>query len=81
MIGWQAAQAFAFSLRKPVIGIHHHEAHLYSPWIEGQPAQARFDLPAFVRHDFGQFIHQQKILDGNLGDGQNFIRAILYQGV
>ena len=33
MIGARAAQAMAFSLRKPFFGIHHHEAHLYSPWI------------------------------------------------
>ena len=24
----------AFALNKPFIGINHHEAHLYSPWIE-----------------------------------------------
>src|SRR5262249_25067412 len=33
LIGCKAAQALAFALRKPFIGIHHHEAHLYSPWI------------------------------------------------
>lgn len=33
MIGARAAQAMAFALRKPFFGIHHHEAHLYSPWI------------------------------------------------
>ena len=33
LIGLKAAQALAFSLGKPFIGIHHHEAHLYSPWI------------------------------------------------
>ena len=33
----------AFVLRRPFIGIHHHEAHLYSPWIEGDPAQAAFE--------------------------------------
>ncbi|TAK99747.1 MAG: tRNA (adenosine(37)-N6)-threonylcarbamoyltransferase complex transferase subunit TsaD [Verrucomicrobia bacterium] len=33
MSGLKAAQAMAFALRKPFIGIHHHEAHLYSPWI------------------------------------------------
>src|SRR5229473_5546386 len=32
MAGLKAAQAFAFSLRRPLFGIHHHEAHLYSPW-------------------------------------------------
>lgn len=44
LIGLRAAQAVAFALRRPFLGIHHHEAHLYSPWIEGQPPRARFDL-------------------------------------
>jgi N6-L-threonylcarbamoyladenine synthase len=33
LIGFKAAQAMAFALRKPFFGINHHEAHLYSPWI------------------------------------------------
>ena len=33
LIGFKAAQAVAFALDKPFIGINHHEAHLYSPWI------------------------------------------------
>jgi N6-L-threonylcarbamoyladenine synthase len=42
MIGLKAAQTMAFVSRKPFLGIHHHEAHLYSPWISGNPAQADF---------------------------------------
>lgn len=42
MIGARAAQAMAFALHKPFFGIHHHEAHLYSPWITGQPPVADF---------------------------------------
>src|SRR5215467_5761941 len=42
MVGLKAAQAVAFVLRRPFLGIHHHEAHLYSPWIEGQPPVADF---------------------------------------
>jgi N6-L-threonylcarbamoyladenine synthase len=42
MIGLKAAQCVAFSLRCPFIGIHHHEAHLYSPWIIGNPPAADF---------------------------------------
>jgi N6-L-threonylcarbamoyladenine synthase len=34
LVGFKAAQAVAFALNKPFIGINHHEAHLYSPWIE-----------------------------------------------
>src|SRR5271154_5133813 len=33
LIGFKAAQAVAFALNKPFVGINHHEAHLYSPWI------------------------------------------------
>jgi len=33
LVGFKAAQAVAFALRKPFLGINHHEAHLYSPWI------------------------------------------------
>jgi N6-L-threonylcarbamoyladenine synthase len=42
LVGFHAGQAFAFSLRKPFVGVHHHEAHLYSPWIGGTPARAEF---------------------------------------
>jgi N6-L-threonylcarbamoyladenine synthase len=37
LIGFKAAQAVAFALNKPFLGINHHEAHLYSPWIVGWP--------------------------------------------
>ena len=42
MTGLKAAQAAAFALRRPFLGIHHHEAHLYSPWINGPPPKADF---------------------------------------
>ncbi|HWF19460.1 MAG TPA: tRNA (adenosine(37)-N6)-threonylcarbamoyltransferase complex transferase subunit TsaD [Verrucomicrobiae bacterium] len=42
LLGLKAAQAVAFALRKPFLGIHHHEAHLYSPWIAGDPPAADF---------------------------------------
>ena len=42
LVGLKAAQAVAFALRKPFVGIHHHEAHLYSPWISGDPPSADF---------------------------------------
>src|SRR5260221_1355932 len=34
IVGFKAAQAVAFALNKPFVGINHHEAHLYSPWID-----------------------------------------------
>jgi tRNA N6-adenosine threonylcarbamoyltransferase len=42
MAGFKCAQAMSFVLRKPFLGIHHHEAHLYSPWISGSPPTADF---------------------------------------
>lgn len=42
MVGLKAAQGVAFALNKPFVGIHHHEAHLYSPWIAGTPPVADF---------------------------------------
>lgn len=33
LVGLKSAQAIAFTLQKPFVGINHHEAHLYSPWI------------------------------------------------
>jgi N6-L-threonylcarbamoyladenine synthase len=40
-IGFQAGQALAYLLERPFIGINHHEAHLYSPWIREN--RARFE--------------------------------------
>jgi N6-L-threonylcarbamoyladenine synthase len=42
LLGLKAGQALAFALRRPFLGINHHEAHLYSPWIWGEPAEAQF---------------------------------------
>jgi N6-L-threonylcarbamoyladenine synthase len=42
LVGFKAAQAVAFALRKPFVGINHHEAHLYSPWISGDTPGADF---------------------------------------
>jgi N6-L-threonylcarbamoyladenine synthase len=42
MVGFKAAQAIAFALRARFIGVHHHEAHLYSPWVTGKPPAAAF---------------------------------------
>jgi N6-L-threonylcarbamoyladenine synthase len=44
MTGFKSAQAMAYALRKPFLGIHHHEAHLYSPWVSGELAA---DFSAF----------------------------------
>lgn len=42
LAGLKAAQAVAYVLRRPFTGIHHHEAHLFSPWMEGDPLAADF---------------------------------------
>ena len=33
MVGWKAAQAFAYAIDKPLIAVNHVAAHLYSPWF------------------------------------------------
>lgn len=43
LVGLKAAQSVAFVLRCPFVGVNHHEAHLYSPWIQGCPPQAHFE--------------------------------------
>jgi N6-L-threonylcarbamoyladenine synthase len=42
LVGFKAAQSVAFALNKPFVGVNHHEAHLYSPWISGEPPVADF---------------------------------------
>src|SRR5674476_1000163 len=42
LVGLKAAQAMAFALNKPFVGVNHHEAHLYSPWISGNLPRADF---------------------------------------
>jgi N6-L-threonylcarbamoyladenine synthase len=53
LVGFKAAQAVAFALEKPFLGIHHHEAHLYSPWIVAKDS-GRAALPRRpVQHHLG----------------------------
>lgn len=42
LVGLKTAQGLAGALGLPFLGIHHHEAHLYSPWITGTPPRAEF---------------------------------------
>lgn len=46
MVGLKAAQSFAFVTGKPFVGVNHHEAHLFSPWIVSDPMRA--DLNHFL---------------------------------
>ena len=56
MIGARAAQALAFASRKPFFGIHHHEAHLYSPWIAAASTlELKTPGPKPLRADFASF--------------------------
>ena len=78
MVGLKAAQAFAFVLRKPFVGIHHHEAHLYSPWIAGSPPRADFEnfqpnVSLIVSGGHTMLVHvkselQHRVLGGTIDD-------------
>jgi N6-L-threonylcarbamoyladenine synthase len=60
LVGLRAAQAVAFALRKPFVGIHHHEALLYAPWLVGTPrcggrSAQRADPTGLFIADFSNF--------------------------
>jgi len=71
MVGLRAAQAAAFVLRRPFVGIHHHEAHLYSPWIKGCPLAADFaafqpNVSLIVSGGHTLLVHVRSELDHHL---------------
>jgi hypothetical protein len=66
LVGFKAAQSIAFSLRKPFVGINHHEAHLYSPWISswsvgGPPPPTLRYTP--ISPPFNQTFHSSSAAD------------------
>ncbi len=71
LVGLKAAQAIGFALRRPFLGIHHHEAHLYSPWIGGTPPVADFaafqpNVSLIVSGGHTMLVHVQAELDHRL---------------
>jgi N6-L-threonylcarbamoyladenine synthase len=71
MVGLKAAQAMAFVLQRPFLGINHHEAHLYSPWLRGQPPIADFahfqpNLSLIVSGGHTMLVHVRAELDHHL---------------
>ena len=63
LVGFKAAQAVAFALRKPFVGINHHEAHLYSPWISQQSAPLAPSLSPLG----GERVVEDRVRSGNVG--------------
>jgi len=68
MVGYQTAQSLAFALRKPFLGVHHHEAHLYSPWIAGEPLSADFqslqpNVSLIVSGGHTMLVHVEALLE------------------
>jgi N6-L-threonylcarbamoyladenine synthase len=61
MVGLKAAQAFAFATRKSFIGIHHIEAHLYSPWIGAEHVEPNVSLIVSGGHTL--LVHVRAALD------------------
>jgi N6-L-threonylcarbamoyladenine synthase len=67
MVGFKGGQAMAFALRARFIGVHHHEAHLYSPWIAGDPPVAGFsqfepNVSLIVSGGHTMLVHVESIL-------------------
>jgi len=68
MTGFKAAQAMAFAARRPFLGIHHHEAHLYSPWTAGEPLRADFaafkpNVSLIVSGGHTMLVHVRRVFD------------------
>ncbi len=76
LAGVQFAQALALALERPFLGVHHHEAHLYSPWIRERRAQFESFAPnvslivsgghTLLVHVKGELDH--RVLGGTLDD-------------
>lgn len=87
LVGFKAGQAIAFALRKPFAGIHHHEAHLYSPWISGNPPHTQFEtfqpnVSLIVSGGHTMLVHveaelKHRVLGGTIDDaaGECFDKA------
>ena len=55
LIGFQAAETMAYALRRPFLGINHHEAHLYSPWVTmSVPERRAFPPPRPATQERGE---------------------------
>src|SRR5687768_13429678 len=66
VIGFQVGQGLAYSLDRPFIGINHHEAHLYSPWIrDGRAALDSFEpsISLIVSGGHTMLVHVRAELD------------------
>ena len=61
MTGFKAAQGIAFAARKPFVGVHHIEAHLYSPWIG--TAQIEPNVSLIVSGGHTLLVHVRAPLD------------------
>jgi N6-L-threonylcarbamoyladenine synthase len=80
LVGCKAAQALAFALRKPFIGINHHEAHLHSPWISGGEFQPNVSLIVSGGHTMLVHVESElehRVLGGTIDDaaGECFDKA------
>ena len=93
LVGLRAAQGMAFALAKSFVGVHHHEAHLYSPWIGGEPLSLSLDdfqpnVSLIVSGGHTMLVHvaaplEHRVLGGTVDDaaGECFDKAAKLLGL
>lgn len=89
MVGLQAAKALAIGLKKPFIGVHHIEAHLYAAWMSQPYLDQSSHLPAlglvisgghtqlWKIHTLGHYELLSHTLDDALGEAFDKVAVML----
>jgi N6-L-threonylcarbamoyladenine synthase len=62
MIGVSAAKALAYSLQKPLLGIHHVEGHIYANWLRPISASSKFQISNSKQNQRSKIKDQNYIL-------------------
>ncbi|HRV15005.1 MAG TPA: tRNA (adenosine(37)-N6)-threonylcarbamoyltransferase complex transferase subunit TsaD [Spirochaetota bacterium] len=88
LIALQSAKAISYALSIPLIGVHHLEAHLYAPFLEGYGIEFPFigllvsggNTALYLVHDFGKFELLGNTTDDAVGEAFDKVAKFLLLG-